>query len=135
MSSPRKGINVAEVLGIIAMVGVLCGAFVPHLLRVDEADRLSKLRFNLQKLRQRIDDFRSRHGRPPSSPQEAFSEEPVEAIPDNPFSVSIDEKNRVREIYSDEPTVHQAMPAGIGGWLYNPVSGKVWPDHADFLSE
>jgi len=135
-SSLKKGISLAELLGIFAMLGVLCGAITPHLLHVREASRLTKLRFNLEKLRQRIEDYRSRHGRPPDHPIDAFQDVGELAIPENPISNGADGyRYQVKKIDSDPPAIHQVTASGMGGWLYNPETGGIWPDHERFLEE
>ena len=44
----KAGITIPELIGIFAMIGVLCAAITPHLLEIREASSLSKLRFNLE---------------------------------------------------------------------------------------
>lgn len=132
----KKGISVPEIVGIFAMVGVLCGAITPHLLNVREASQLTKLRFNLQKLRKRIDDYRSRHGRPPQDPREAFADSPSEELPDNPLCQSVDGvQNRVKKIDADPPSAAHVTSGDWGGWLYNPETGGIWADSKQFVTE
>ena len=129
----RKGLNLAEVVGIFAMLGVLCGAIMPHLLKVREASQVSKLRFNLQKLRKRIEDYQTRTGDPPASLAEAIDSQ---ELPENPLSTSSEGfRNRVKRINEDPPQARHVTSAGRGGWLYNPATGGVWPDHDRFLHE
>lgn len=129
----RKGLNLAEVLGIFAMVGVLCGAIIPHLFKVREASQVSKLRFNLQKLRKRIEDYQGRTGTPPKNLNEAIESE---ELPENPLSTSTEGfRNRVKRIDVDPPLPKHVTSAERGGWLYNPATGGVWPDHPRFLDE
>lgn len=127
----RKGLNVAELIGIFAMVGVLCGVITPHLLKVKRAGQVSKLRFNLQKLRKRIEAYQSREGKPPVNLTLALESKEV---PDNPVSKSTD-RNFVKRIQSDPPSGRDLSPAGSGGWLYNPQTGGVWVDHPKFVAE
>ena len=136
-SSLKKGISIPEIIGIFAMIGILCGAIVPHLLQTHEASQLSKLRFNLKKLRQKIDDYRNRQGRPPVRLADALvDEEDSPRLPDNPLSNAFEgHRNRVKKIDSDPPLVGDVTDSGMGGWLYNPRTGGVWPDHLDHLSE
>lgn len=141
-NSLKRGITVPELVGIIAMIGVLCGSVVPHLLQTREASRLSKLRFNLKKLRKKIDDYRVRYGRPPAklTDLKGASSEPDEtpmlALPENPLSEAFEgERNRVKKIDSDPPLESDVTVSGVGGWLYNPETGGIWPDHPKFFSE
>jgi len=152
VSKLKRGITIAELIGIFAMLSVLCAAVTPHLLEVREANKLSMLRFKLQKLRQRIDDYRHRHGHPPKELGDAFAESenavppdlngdhqskgnPNE-IPENPLSNAMSgSRNRVKNINVDPPGVEQVTGAGLGGWLYNPITGGVWADSESFLDE
>lgn len=135
MSRVRKnGITVPELLGVFALVGVLCAAIVPQLLELRQATKLSKLRFNLESLRTRIDTYRQRHGRPPSKLEDIASES--EPIYENPMSLAPEHlRNRVKVIAVDPPTDGHLTPYNSGGWLYNPDTGGVWADSAGFLSE
>ena len=129
----RKGWNLAEVIGIFAMLGVLCGAIMPHLMKVREASQVSRLRFNLQKLRKQIEDYQNRTGQPPVSLEKAIESE---ELPENPMSTSSEGfRNHVRRIDVDPPKPRHVTTAGRGGWLYNPITGGVWPDHVRFLTE
>jgi type II secretory pathway pseudopilin PulG len=132
----RTGISLPEVIGVFAMLVVLSTAITPHLRQVREASRLSKLRFNLQKLRKRIDDYRNRNGgHPPAELEDAFEDSPTE-IPENPFSNSYaGMRNRTKKIDSDAPLPRQVTASGFGGWLYNPRTGGIWADHGQFLYE
>jgi len=133
--SQRKGLSLPEIVGVIVMIGVLCAAVTPHFLQAHTASRISKLRFNLQKLRQQIDDFRTRHGRPPENLADALIQQD-ETIPENPFSVAPPEfRARVRQIDSDPPLPRDMTSSVRGGWLYNPKTGGIWPDHARHLFE
>ncbi len=127
----RKGLNVAELIGIFAMVGVLCGVITPHLLKVKRAGQVSKLRFNLQKLRKRIEAYQSREGKPPEDVTLALE---TDGVPDNPLSKS-DDRNYVKRIQSDPPSGRDLSPSGSGGWLYNPRTGGIWADHPTFVAE
>lgn len=132
----RNGVNLAELIGICAMLGVLCGAFVPHLLKSHEASQLVKLRFNLQKLRKCLANYRERYGKPPKALAESMLESPNEPLPENPYSLAPEGfRNRVRLIESEHPRASDLTPGLVGGWLYNPQIGAVWPDHPDFLDE
>lgn len=137
-SSLKKGITIPELVGILAMIGVLCGTIVPHLLQTREASQLSNLRFNLKKLRQKIEDYRKRSGgEPPARLKDALDADSLEdVLPDNPVSHALDgHRNRVKKIDTDPPLPSQVTPAGMGGWLYNPKTGGLWPDHQKFLDE
>lgn len=133
----KKGISVPEVVGIFAMLGVLCGAVTPHLINVREATQLSKLRFNLQKLRQKIDDYRNRHGKPPEELSRVFTKDTSQSIvPPNPVSNALEGlRNRVKKIDCDPPSPRHVTKSGMGGWLYNPMTGGVWADHMRFVTE
>lgn len=129
----RKSLNLAEVIGIFTMIGVLCGAFIPHILRVREANRTSKLRFNLQKLRKRVEIYKTQSGRPPEDLSAAVK--PDSGVPENPFASTPDFSKKVREIESDPPIPQDVSSSGAGGWLYNPNTGGVWADHPQFVGE
>ncbi len=141
----KKGISLPEVVGIFAMLGVLCGAVMPHLINVRKATQLSKLRFNLQNLRQRIDDYRNRHGKPPEELTEVYDHraelKKIEAVtdtvpPPNPVSRALTGlRNRVKKIDSHPPSPQHITKSGTGGWLYNPATGGVWADNVRFVSE
>lgn len=136
----KRGISLPEIVGIFAMLGVLCGAVMPHLVNAREATQLSKLRFNLQKLRQRIDDYRNRNGKPPEDLTEVFKNgsPPVELtrVPPNPVSRAFEGlRNQVKKIDIDPPSQQHVTKSGMGGWLYNPVTGGVWADNTRFVSE
>ena len=147
----KRGITIAELIGIFAMLGVLCAAVTPHFFEFREANRLSKLRFTLDKLRQRIDDYRQRHGFPPHELADAFADTEVpkhlrdvdnpgddhpSEVFENPMSnAAIGSRNRVKNIQVDPPDVENATRSGLGGWLYNPTTGGVWADAESFLDE
>ncbi len=155
----KRGITIAELIGIFAMLGVLCIAVTPHLWEFREAKKLSALRFTLEKLRQRIDDYRHRHGQPPKELGDAFAESkldqpggvvkraadnassdfPIEdscEVFENPMSnAAIGSRNRVKNISVDPPGVEHVTRSGLGGWLYNPTTGGVWADAESFLDE
>lgn len=140
-SSLRKGVSLAELLGVVAMLGVLCMAITPHLLQASESSRRAKLRFNLEKLRQRIEDYRTRHGRPPAHPKDAYEMDAYETvesaeIPENPISNGLaGHRHRVKKISADPPTIDEVTASGMGGWLYNPETGGIWADHERYLDE
>ena len=83
----RAGITIPELIGVFALLGVLCAAIVPHLLEFREASRLSMLRFQLEKLRLRIDEYRQRTGQPPEKLGELFNR-PTEPVPENLMQVA-----------------------------------------------
>lgn len=131
----KKGVSLPEVIGIFAMLGVLCVTIAPHVINVREASQLSRLRFNLQKLRKRIDDYRNRHGQPPKNLEQAFADA-TEALPVSPVSNSVEgRRNRVKRIDSDPPLEDHFTNSGMGGWLYNPKTGGIWADNKHFASE
>ena len=127
------GITIAEFVGVFAMLGVLFAAMAPHLLAVDEASRLAKLRFNLEKLRLRIDEYRQNRGSAPPRLSDAL---PGSPLLENPLSKApAGCRNRVKLIAIDAPEPQHATKSGLGGWLYNPKTGGIWVDHGAFLSE
>ena len=135
MSRIRKtGITVPELLGVVALVGVLCAAVVPHLVEFRQATRLSKLRFNLERLRTRIDEYRQRHGQPPQRLEELVSQD-AEPIYDNPMCLAPQLRGRVKIIDVDPPHTEHVTPMGYGGWLYNPETGGIWADTQSCLVE
>ena len=136
MSHIRKtGITVPELIGVFALLGVLCAAIVPHLDDFRQATRLSKLRFNLERLRTRIDEYRERHGHPPNC-LEKLSENDGEPIAENPLSMAPERhRGRVKIIEVDPPTAEDVTPLGFGGWLYNPKTGRIWADTKSYLGE
>ena len=118
------------------MLGVLCAAITPHLVEIREASRLSKLRFNLERLRQKIDDYRQRTGHAPETLDEVFGDEKTQLIPENPVSnAAADRRNHVKIIDSDPPDLRHVSGRGLGGWLYNPDTGGIWADNESFLVE
>lgn len=132
---PKSGITLPELIGVFALVSVLCASLLPHLLEFHQATKLSKLRFNLERLRLRIDEFRYRNGHAP--PQlDALFESGHEVVFDNPFSTSeVGAKNRVQVVDVHPPDRSHVSPGGIGGWLYNPSTGGIWADTEPFLEE
>lgn len=135
-SQKKRGLTLAEVVGVLAMLAVLGAAITPHLRQARDAARLSKLKFNLQKLRKRIDDYRQRtNDVPPADLQGLYTEDDSE-VPDNPFS-TLDQglRNRIKIVDRDPPTIHDVTHGDRGGWLYNPGTGGVWADHQQYLDQ
>lgn len=133
--SLRKAMSLAEIVGVMVMLGVLCVAITPHFLQAGKASQLSKLRFNLQKLREKVEAFRTKNGQPPLELQEAL--DAGEPMPENPFSTAAHPhlRSRVKQIASQSPGSRDITPWEEGGWLYNPASGAIWPDHSLYLDE
>ena len=133
--SLRRALSLPEVLGVLAMIGVLCISVTPHFLQAGKANRLSKLRFNLQKLRQKVDDYRARQGQPPGRLEDVML--PGERMPENPFHASTSKfrARRVKRTDADPPLAHEMTAMNMGGWLYNPETGGVWVDHSQHVIE
>lgn len=131
----KPGITVPELIGILALLGVLYAAVAPHWEAFRQDTQLSQLRFNLERLRTRIDEYRKQYGQPPGHLDDLCVED-GEPICENPLSLAPEKhRGRTKVIDVDPPTTKQVTPLGFGGWLYNPQTGGVWADSEALLGE
>lgn len=141
---PQTGFSLVEVLIVIVLMSVLAGIVVQNFLTITGDADLKLALHNLGVFRGTIELYRGQHngGLPSDSLQELLRATNVAGeigsppehalgpylsdIPGNPLTKS----SRVTVINTNRPT--QSDTTG-GGWLYNPVSGRLWLDHADLL--
>jgi general secretion pathway protein G len=143
-SRPQTGFSLVEVLIVIVLMSVLAGIVVQNFLTITDDADLKLAMHNLGVFRGTVELYRGQHNGklPPDSMLELLNSTDVEgqignspshrlgpyllAIPGNPLTHS----TRITAIKTDRPT--KAQTNG-GGWLYNPVSGRIWLDHPDSL--
>ena len=136
MNKPaRAGLSLAELVGVLVMVCILFIALAPQFMRADQDTQLSRLRFDLEQLRERVRQYEDQHGEPPAQLRDVM--EDGELLPENPFSLAgtAQKRRAVRAIETAVPRPSDVTPMDVGGWLYAPGTGRIWPDHPDHLGE
>lgn len=149
MSQPKRsraGFTLVEVLIVVVIMAILAAAIIPQFSNSSQDAKINTAKFNLHTLRAQIEMYKVQHGgvRPSADLTElttttnaagskgtgtSFPYGPyLSEVPENPLTGS----NTVRAATADPPTASGETDAG---WLYNATTGKVWIDHADYLTE
>src|SRR5688500_13695846 len=143
----RPGFTLVEVLIVVVIMAVLAATIIPQFSDSARDAKISTAKFNLNTLRTQIQFYRAQHnGAPPSATlAELISKTDdsgaigtgathiygpyVTAIQENQFTNS----NKVTAATANPPAA--ASGATDAGWLYHAVSGGLWLDDADLLTE
>lgn len=144
--SRRSAFTLVEVLIVVVIMAILAATIVPQFSDSNRDAKISTAKFNLHTLRAQVELYKSQHdGRAPTGTLVELTSRTntsgtvgtgpnfpygpyLQSLPVNPFTNS----KVVRTVATDTPAASGETDAG---WLYNPTSGKVWMDHADYLSE
>lgn len=142
----RAGFTLVEVLIVVVIMAILAATIIPQFSDSSKDAKINTAKFNLHTLRAQIELYKSQHdGKKPtatlieltSSTNAAgtvgtgtgFPYGPyLQQLPVNPLTNS----RVVRTASSDTPTASGESDAG---WLYNPTSGRVWIDDANYINE
>ncbi|MEE8143632.1 MAG: type II secretion system protein [Planctomycetota bacterium] len=114
MSGHRKGFTIIEMVMVVAILGVFSVLLVPNFVDYLRKSQASTTKASLQMLRTAIQAYRSDNSSHP--PKHLNSLIPL-FLPEIPKDGV---KSQGDEI---DPPVN-----GAGGWIYNPVSGRVRPN-------
>lgn len=148
----RGGFTLIEVLIVVVIMAVLAATIIPQFSSSTRDAKDSSLKFNMHTLRSQIELYKVNHlGSYPTVtandlPQlykstdasgtvgtgTAFPFGPYldNALPANPY----DGKNRV--VSASIGTAKPAATADAnGGWQYDPATGAIWPNNAEYFNQ
>ncbi len=141
----RTAFTLVEVLIVVVIMAVLAATIIPQFTNSTNDAKDSTVLFNLHSMRSLIELYKSQHnGTAPGADLKELTSATdragnigtgasypygpyLQKIPVNPFTDS----NTVAQPTSVPPT---ATVSGAG-WLYDPTTGQIWINHADYLSE
>ena len=139
----RSAFTLVEVLIVVVILAILAAAVVPQFSSSTQDAKYSTSIFNLQTLRAQVQVYKAQHqgvypdtldkltiatsksGGTPSG-NDSYGPYLLE-VPECPLVGSA----AVAAASSGTP----AVVAGGAGWAYHSGSGKIWINHADYLSE
>ena len=137
--------TLVEVLIVVVIMAVLAATIIPQFTNSTKDAESSTVLFNLNTMRSIIELYKSQHnGLAPGADLSELTNSTdrsgnkgtgaaypygpyLQKIPDNPLTDS----NVVAQPSSVPPT---ATVSGAG-WLYDPTTGQIWINHADYLTE
>ena len=145
ISRSPSAFTLVEVLIVVVIMAVLAATIIPQFTNSTQDAEASTVLFNLNTMRSIIELYKSQHnGLPPSADLSELTTTTdrsgnkgtgasypygpyLQKIPDNPLTDS----NVVAQPTSVPPTT----TVDGAGWLYDPASGQIWINHADYLTE
>ncbi len=141
----RKAFTLVEVLIVVVIMAVLAATIIPQFTNSTQDAAASTVLFNLNTMRSIIELYKSQHnGLAPSADLSELTTTTdrsgnkgtgasypygpyLQKIPENPLTNS----NVVAQPSSVPPT----STVSGAGWLYDPTTGQIWINHADYLTE
>ena len=148
--TPRRhsGFTLIELMIMIVLIAILAATILAHYGNATNEARVAAARYNLGALRSRIENYKTHHDGVAPATLDLLTKKtnrwgttdaadgPLEfgpyvpRIPDNPLAdVSI------ADVVKAPAAVPPVIPETGAGWLYNPATGGLWLNHADYLSE
>jgi prepilin-type N-terminal cleavage/methylation domain-containing protein len=147
----RSAFTLIEVLIVVVIMAVLAATIVPQFSSSTTDSKESSLKFNMLTLRSQIELYKMHHGSYPevrsnALPQlttatNAAGETSSTGFPDadHPFGPYLDGNLPANPFDGsnnvDEVSLGGAKPAaetGNRGWQYDPATGAVWPNNAEY---
>jgi type II secretory pathway pseudopilin PulG len=146
----RAALALIEVLIVVVIMAILAAAVIPRMSTSTTDAKESLLRDHLRTMRMAIELYKTQHGGTPPPSKDHLTKATdaagnlsptglvdathplgpyLPAIPQQPFSGS----TNVRLI-SPIMTNPTAGPAPGLGWIYQSATGKLWVDHAGYVS-
>ena len=139
----RSGFTLVEVLIVVVILAILAAAVVPQFSSSTQDAKFSTSIFNLQTLRAQVQVYKAQHnGVYPdtldkltiatskaggtASGNDSYGPYLLE-VPECPIVGSAD------EVASTATT--PVVVTGGAGWVYNKDTGRIWINHADYLTE
>lgn len=137
--------TLVEVLIVVVIMAVLAATIIPQFTNSTNDAKDSTVLFNLHSMRSLIELYKSQHnGRAPGADLQELTSSTdragnvgtgaaypygpyLQKIPVNPFTDS----NTVAQPSSVPPS----STVSGAGWLYDPATGQIWINHADYLNE
>jgi len=141
----RDAFTLIEVLIVVIIMAVLAATVIPQFTNSTRDAKLNQMEFNLRTMRSQTEMYKFQHngvypetanftaqmtaasnisgGTSGDTPYGPYLEE----VPYNPFN----ESNEIVEVAA-QGTVPTAVVAGGAGWQYDPSTGGVYPNNAEY---
>jgi len=150
------GFTFLEVLIVVVIMAVLAATIIPHFASATRDARESNLRVDLQSLRTQLELYKAQHGG--SYPSGVNNLEQLTKATD--VSGNVSPAGLPDEAHPFGPYIDGGLPAqplsglnvvklddgmagttptptegNAGGWIYRPLTGEIWIDHPDYVTE
>jgi general secretion pathway protein G len=139
----RTGFTLVEVLIVVVILAILAAAVVPQFSSSTQDAKVNTSIFNLQTLRAQVQVYKAQHNGvyPDTLAKLTIATSKAGGTPSGtdsygPYLLEVPECPIVGS--AGEAAAASTTPAvltGGAGWAYHSASGKIWINHADYLTE
>ncbi len=141
----RSAFTLVEIMIVVVVLAILAAAIVPQFADATKDAKANTAVFNLHTLRSQIGFYRAQHGgKSPATlskltvktnADETTTGSPIygpylSTIPDNPL---VDGANT--NVVGTPAAVPPVAVVANSGWMYDPTTGQVWINEANYLNK